>query len=127
MKNTAHNKMIVSVGVFVPKPLHDLAKDAVCNYFGIQESELFNSNKKADSVHRRALFYTLLHDASYTATQIADIYGTTRQQVTHLICKIKDAGDRYLHIICDYKNVTELFTTLQLKQKECLSQFSHIQ
>lgn len=127
MKKMQHSNMTISVGVFVPKTLHDLAKDTICSYFKITDEDLLSTKRKLDSVHRRALLFTLLFDAGYTTSQIGEIYGLSRQVVANLVNKIKDAGGRYLHIICDYNNVTELFTTLQLKQKECLSQFSHIQ
>lgn len=113
----------ISIGVFVPKQPHELLQEVVCQYFGISAYELMMSVRKSEGVYRRAIMYTILYkELSYSTTRIAKVFSTSRQLVEHCINNVNHARPIYLHFICDYDAVLNLYTTLQNKQKEWIQQ-----
>lgn len=115
----------ISVGVFVPKQPHDLLKEVVCQYFGISEYELMFIIRKGEAAYRRSIMYSILSkELSYTSSRIAELFKTSRQLVEHNINNVNYAKPLYLHFVCDYNAIKDLFSTLQTKQQEWMQQNS---
>lgn len=109
----------IQITIKTSSPAHDLAIAAVCEYFDIDREYLFSKSKTREHSRKKSLaFYLMKNKCHLTDNDIANICGTTRQNVSSSVEKIDVRKGLYLQSSCDYQNILVIFSTLLKNQEE---------
>jgi len=112
---------IVGVASIRVLPMYELAIGAVCDYFGVQRRELFaRSRDLRQSSMKHMAFWVLKNECQLTDSDIAQICGTTKQNVSYAIGKVDAIRKIYTGVAYDLKNIIAKVEDLKNKQEEWL-------
>lgn len=116
----------IEVGIISPHPASELMLNAVCSYFKIRRDVLLSrSDTREHSRRKGLLFFLLKSELQITASDVANICGTTRQNVDYAVDRTESEIGVYLQSICDYRNIRTIYADLQDKQTQWLEQVLH--
>lgn len=116
----------ITVGTFVPAPLHELLIEATCAVYEISRDELFESKRTEEAAQRRAmLFYLLKFDLDYSDSDIGSLVSYSRQRVSVAIQQVEFQIRNYLRVSCVCKNIRAVYSNLRKEQELWLNQ--HLQ
>ncbi|ODS87287.1 MAG: hypothetical protein ABS44_11770 [Chryseobacterium sp. SCN 40-13] len=106
-------------------PQYQLAISAACDYYNKTREELFEPSKTAEHSRQKYItFYILKHDCQLTDNDIANITGTTRQNVARGVNTVDVRKRIYLQSACDYENIKLKLAHLLKQQQEWIQQLS---
>lgn len=116
----------ITVGTFVPVPLHELLIEATCSVYEVSRAELFESKRTEEAAQRRAmLFYLMKFDLDYSDSDIGSLASYSRQRVSAAIQQIEFQIRNYLRVSCVCKNIRAVYSNLRKEQELWLNQ--HLQ
>ncbi|MFA7616923.1 MAG: hypothetical protein WCY16_10125 [Weeksellaceae bacterium] len=115
----------IKIAIIKLLPSHELAVNACLSYFDLTRDELVGKTYIRSHSEKRALLFTLLKsEGKFTPSDIANLFGTTRQNVAYSIESFEIKKNIYLRNTCDYRNVKSIFLHLLKQQEECLQNLS---
>lgn len=121
-----NNPISVTVGVFIPEPLHELMISAVCVVYEISREDLFTKKRTQSASHRKdMLYYLLKNELSYSDTEISTLVGCSRQNIVHSCEKMDWTIRNYLRVTCEMNNIKGIYSNLLKQQEEWLNLHLH--
>lgn len=89
------------------KPLIERITDAVCQFYGIQHSDLTDYSNEGHIVEARLLVAILAKDKGYSTGTIAQTLKRDHSNISRLLRRgrdLKDTGDKILHMLTQLEN-----------------------